>query len=66
MRGPSKFDHEHINAIMAGHGDWFSAELLRFLPKADPLNLERFRVMFPEHVALFEHWLRTVPAEVDS
>jgi len=54
--GPSEYDKANINAIMDGEGDWFSARLLRLFPKADLGNLERFRMGFPAHVALYEKW----------
>jgi hypothetical protein len=55
----SDFDREHVEAIMGGHGSWFSAELLRMCAKADPGNLERLRLGFPEHVAAYERWMRS-------
>jgi hypothetical protein len=54
----SDFDRSHINAIMEGHGDWFSAQLLRLCHKADPTTLDQIRQGFPDHVALYEEWRR--------
>ncbi len=31
----SEFDRQNIGEIVAGHGDWFSAYLLRLCAKAD-------------------------------
>ena len=52
----SEFDKEHVDEIMVGEGDWFTAQLLRLCAKADRRNLERIRQGFPEVVALFEKW----------
>ena len=52
----SRFDIEHIHDIMAGHGDWFSAQLLRLIAHADLSNRNRLRGSFPNHVALYEWW----------
>jgi hypothetical protein len=53
-------DKESIEKILHGHGDWFTAQLLRLIMKADSGNLERLRLGFPEEVAAYEHW-RTAP-----
>jgi hypothetical protein len=52
----SRYDVENIDKIMNGHGDWFTAELLRLCQKADPENLQRIRMGFPDVVSLFESW----------
>jgi hypothetical protein len=52
----SKYDEDHIDQILRGHGDWFSAHLLRLCAKADVNNLELIRRGFPDHVALWEKW----------
>lgn len=53
-------DHDicHVGRIMEGYGDWFSAQLLRLVAKADTKNRERLRKGFPETVALYEAWYR--------
>ncbi len=53
----SDWDREHINEIMMGEGDWFSAKLLRLLQKADKETREQVRKGFPDHVRLYEEWL---------
>lgn len=53
----SDYDRENINEIMEGHGDWFSAQLLRLLQKADLGTREQVRRGFPDHVRLYEEWL---------
>jgi hypothetical protein len=67
----SDFDRRHIHYIMEGHGDWFSAELLRFINNGHPdgQNLARLRHAFPDEVAAVEWWWGHVssddpPAEV--
>lgn len=52
----SDFDRAHIGDIVAGGGDWFTAELLRLIAKADSNNRERLRSAFPEEVAAYEEW----------
>lgn len=52
----SDFDREHIGDIVAGNGDWFTAELLRLIAKADNNNRELLRKAFPEEVAAYEQW----------
>lgn len=52
----SEYDETHMDDIMAGHGDWFTAQLLRLCAKADAGNLERIREGFPDVVATYEEW----------
>jgi len=52
----SEHDRAHIDDIIGGHGDWFTAQLLRLCAKADPRNLEKIRLGFPEVVEAFEKW----------
>jgi len=52
----SQFDRENIGAILGGHGDWFTAQLLRLVLKADGHNKELLRLGFPEEVGLVETW----------
>jgi hypothetical protein len=52
MNGVSQYDIDNMD----GEGDWFTARLLRLLPKADTWNLERFRKGFPDEVALYVRW----------
>ena len=52
----SDFDREHMEDIVAGYGDWFSAELLRLIVKADSENRELLRKVFPVHVKAYEDW----------
>jgi len=50
----SNYDRGSIGNILAGEGDWFTANLLRLIAKADSYNLERLRKGFPEAVAAVE------------
>jgi hypothetical protein len=52
----SDFDKEHMADIVAGYGDWFSAELIRLINKADRGNKELLRQVFPDHVEAYERW----------
>jgi hypothetical protein len=52
----SKYDIDNVESILRGDGDWFSAQLIRMCAKADAQNLERLRLGFPRHVALWEAW----------
>ena len=54
----SPYDRDHIGEILQGSGDWFSAQLLRLIAKADWNNRERIRLGFPEHVAAYDAWFR--------
>lgn len=52
----SDYDRANVADIMAGEGDWFTAQMLRLCQKADAENLARIRLGFPEIVALYEDW----------
>lgn len=52
----SEFDRVHLGDIMAGSGDWFTAQLLRLCAKADPSNLDKIRKGFPEVVEAYLDW----------
>lgn len=56
MGGLSEYDRKHMADILAGQGDWFSAQLLRLIAKADHENLKRLRQVYPEHVEAYEAW----------
>lgn len=55
-KAPSKFDIDNMENIIAGEGDWFSADLLRLIAKADLANRERIRIVYPNHVVEYEKW----------
>ena len=59
--GLSEFDRENIPAILSGHGDWFTAQLLRLITKADPCNRALLAKGFPEEVWLVETHLGRTP-----
>lgn len=52
----SDFDKTHIGEIINGHGDWFTARLLRLIASADVENLARLQLGFPEEVGAFLDW----------
>jgi len=52
----SPFDRENLSWIMAGHGDWFTAHLLRLIKKADPQHRARLALGFPDEVWAVEKW----------
>lgn len=46
----TEFDKKNIDIILNGHGDWFTAQLLRLITKADMANRAKLSVVFPEEV----------------
>lgn len=64
----SDYDKEHIGEIIAGHGDWFTAQLLRLMHKADSENFAKLAVCFPKEALAYSKWcegrkLAVVPPE---
>lgn len=56
---PSEFDRESIEHILKnpkGDADWFGAHVIRLVSRADLWQLERIRIIYPEHVAAYEEW----------
>jgi len=55
----SDYDKTHLHDIMAGEGDWTSAELLRFIAlmasKSRP-TFEKLARAFPEEARAYEWW----------
>jgi len=54
----SEYDRQHIGDILNGHGTWFTAHLLRLLPRADAGNLAKLERAFPEVVEAYREWRR--------
>lgn len=52
----SDHDRANIDAIMGGHGDWFSARLLRLIAKGDHRNRVLLGSIYPEHYEAFMQW----------
>lgn len=52
----SHFDLVRMADVLAGTGDWFSAQLMRLIAKSDHEDLERLRLAFPDHVEAWEAW----------
>ena len=44
------YDRAKISEIIAGHGDWFTADLLRLIARADNKTRERLAIAFPDEV----------------
>jgi hypothetical protein len=56
------FDTEHMDAILHGYGDWFTAHLFRLIAKADPSNQAQLAKAFPQQVeAVNKHLGRPIP-----
>jgi len=45
-----------IGEILAGRGSWFGARLLRLIAKADPVNRDKLRKVYPAEVAAVERF----------
>ena len=54
----TEYDRLHIPAIIKQPGsyDWFSAQLIRLIAKADAANRATLRIVYPEHVRAYEDW----------
>lgn len=48
----SQYDKENLPQILSGHGDWFTAQLLRLIAKSDNFNRSQLQKGFPAEVAL--------------
>lgn len=49
-------DLNRFGYIAQGEGDWFTAQLIRLIRKADRLNREKLRHGFPYEVYVVELW----------
>lgn len=52
----SDYDRDNIGQIVGGHGDWFTAHLIRLIAKADLSNRALIAKGFPEVVDAFNDW----------
>lgn len=52
----SQYDRENIGDIVAGHGTWFTAVLIRLIAKADVINRAGLAKAFPEEVEAYQRW----------
>lgn len=55
----NEYDTENLGKILRGHGDWFNAQLLRLICKADDYNFEKLQKEFPAQckaVAEYRGW----------
>jgi len=56
MTDISEPDKNHVYEILKGHGDWFSAQLLRLIAHADVENKAKLRLAFPEAMQAYDDW----------
>ena len=55
----NEYDTENLGKILRGHGDWFNAQLLRLICKADDGNFRKLNAQFPAQckaVAEYRGW----------
>ncbi len=52
----TNYDRTHVQEILRGEGSWFIANLIRLIEKADKINREKLRSVYPEVVEAFEDW----------
>ena len=57
----SEYDIERIESILGGEGEWFTANLLRLIAKADHINRSKLACVFSSEVALVEACLIEQP-----
>ncbi len=53
----SQWDRENVERILGGHGDWFTARLLRLIARADGRNRALLAKGYWEEVRLVERFL---------
>ena len=46
----SEYDKQNIGLIIGGHGDWFTAKLIRLIRDADLSNRRKLFSVFPAEV----------------
>ena len=46
----TEYDKENIGEILAGHGTWFTAKLLRLISSADKPTKHQMHLAFPKEV----------------
>jgi hypothetical protein len=54
----SEFDKKEVRKILEGHGDWFTANLMRLIAMADSFNKSLLFAGFPDEVN-FVHGFQT-------
>ena len=52
----SDFDRSNVGEILAGHGDWWSADMLRLIKRSDRDHRNLLRRVVPVHVWAVEQW----------
>jgi hypothetical protein len=60
----SEYDRQNVGRILGGEGDWFTAQLLRLIAKADGGNRALLTLGFPAEVQLVRDYQagKIVPA----
>jgi hypothetical protein len=48
----TEYDKENLQAVLSGHGTWFTAKLLRLISRSDRSKMEQMHLAFPEEVEL--------------
>ena len=61
----SDYDRANVQKILNGHGNWFSAQLLRLIAKSDTEHKEKIRLGFPEVVEAYENWYWKIDIKED-
>ncbi len=60
----SDYDKANIREILAGHGDWYGAYLIRLIAKADNNNLRKLVRVYPDEVKAVLEFLGDRQGEV--
>ena len=58
----SEWDREHMDEIIGGEGDWFTAHLLRLMNKADAENRAILGILYPNEYMAFLEWKSGISA----
>ena len=53
----SEYDKNHVEEILRGEGDWFTAQLLRLIAKADTQNRAKLKICFPNEVSAYMDYI---------
>jgi len=53
----SAYDKVNVGQILQGEGDWFGAQLLRLIAKADVDNRLKLSLVYPDYVRAYEAFL---------
>jgi hypothetical protein len=59
----SQWDIDHFDDIIAGHGDWFTAQLIRLIHKADQINFQKLFEAYPAECTIYIRWQKGILKE---